>query len=88
MLSNFDGHEMQPQGNNEVAERQLQLAYFTSSQQSAKAKQFERMVHLKEQRVAELNDEMRELKQWNLELITTLENIKTFKGVCTFTVNS
>ncbi|CCD72561.1 uncharacterized protein CELE_Y47G6A.17 [Caenorhabditis elegans] len=80
VLSNFDGHEMQPQGNNEVAERQLQLAYFTSSQQSAKAKQFERMVHLKEQRVAELNDEMRELKQWNLELITTLENIKTFKG--------
>ena len=72
---------MQSRKNNEVAERQMQMAYFNASQQSAKAKQLERMVHLKEQKMAALNDEMRELRKWNLELITTLENMKDFRGV-------
>lgn len=80
MLSSFNGQEIRLQSNNEMTESQLQMAYFNASQQSAKAKQLERLVHLKEQRVAELNDEMRELRQWNLELITTLESIKDFRG--------
>lgn len=79
VLNTFDGREIQPQNNNEVAERQLQMAYFNASQQSAKVRQLVRMAHLKEQRVAELNEEMRELKKWNLELITTLENMRDFR---------
>ncbi|PIC55732.1 hypothetical protein B9Z55_000884 [Caenorhabditis nigoni] len=79
VLSTFDGNEIRPQNNNEVVEKQMQMAYFNASQQSAKAKQLERLVHLKEQKMAELNDEMRELRKWNLELITTIETMKDFK---------
>uniref|UniRef100_A0A8R1DZA6 Major sperm protein n=1 Tax=Caenorhabditis japonica TaxID=281687 RepID=A0A8R1DZA6_CAEJA len=64
--------------NNEISKEQLQMALFNSSQQSAKAKQLERLVHLKEQRVTEMGEEVRELKKWNLELITALEGVKDF----------
>ncbi|ULU10080.1 hypothetical protein L3Y34_014427 [Caenorhabditis briggsae] len=80
VISTFDGNEIRPQNNNEVVEKQMQMAYFNASQQSAKAKQLERLVHLKEQKMAELNEEMRELRKWNLELITTIETMKDFKA--------
>ncbi|CAB3408507.1 unnamed protein product [Caenorhabditis bovis] len=68
--------------NNEHPERvqhQLQIAYFNSSQQSAKVKNLEKTIHFKERKLAALEEELRDQKSWNLEILTAMEQLKDLR---------
>ncbi|CAD6186323.1 unnamed protein product [Caenorhabditis auriculariae] len=67
----------------EVVEKQLEIAFLNSSQQSAKAKTLERSLHTKERQLANVNEELEELKEHNTELMTALENLRDFRKVAT-----
>ncbi|CAI5437907.1 unnamed protein product [Caenorhabditis angaria] len=70
---------LESENNQELSEntiRQLQHAFFNGAQQAAKCRILEKSIHLKERKMTELNEELEELKKWNMELLVAVENFR------------